>query len=171
VDKYFIYEKVYKGNRILYVMEKRGLSNLVATVLIILLALAAVALVWSFLQPSFENTGVKIDLGTQCLNVDIKPLSCVFNTTADNKSAMVNVQYSNGDVEEVIIVVDWDGVTNVNRAPAPTTELQTEGYAVDPPTGVTGTDPTTASVAAVVTDGVNVQTCPESATKVNCEYA
>jgi hypothetical protein len=151
-------------------MEKRGLSNLVATVLIILLALAAVALVWSFLQPSFENTGVKIDLGTQCLNVDIKPLSCtnVTNSSGDINGSLVNVQYSNGDLSSVIAVVTWsDDTTTVATHTGTLSELATTPVYV--PQTRAGLTPKSASVAAVVTDGVNDQTCPESATKVACD--
>src|SRR3989344_4011525 len=38
-------------------MNKRGLSGIIATVLIILLALAAVVIIWAFISPILEKGG------------------------------------------------------------------------------------------------------------------
>lgn len=167
-----INEKVYKLFSILYVMEKRGLSNLVATVLIILLALAAVALVWGFLQPSFERTGVSIDLGTECLAVDIKPISCSYaaNSSQNGTYATVNVQYTNGNVAGIIASVEWTGGTvNATRTSAPDA-LVTKAVQVNGTSNLAiAYYPMVARATAVVSDGVNEKICPESATEVACE--
>jgi hypothetical protein len=148
-------------------MKKRGLSNLVATVLIILLALAAVALVWSFLQPSFERTGVQIDLGTECLNVDVKPVACTYDA---NRISTVTVQRSAGEISEIIVVVEHtDDTTTTNRTTAPDL-LATKNYQVAAPSAA-GETPDQAQVAAIVSDGVNSQVCAASATKVDCTAA
>ena len=52
-------------------MKKRGLSNLIATVLIVLLALAAVAIVWGFIKPVLEGAGPSVELGTKCVDVEV----------------------------------------------------------------------------------------------------
>ncbi|MCA9485425.1 MAG: hypothetical protein KC506_01115, partial [Nanoarchaeota archaeon] len=147
-------------------MKKRGLSNLVATVLIILLALAAVALVWSFLQPSFERTGTTIDLQTQCLNVNIRPVSCLNST--DNSNATVNVQYNGGDLSAVVAVVEYDDKsTAVQRYDGSLMALATVPVVVSNPDS-SNRYPVGASVAAVVSNGVEELPCTESATKVSC---
>jgi hypothetical protein len=57
-------------------MNKKGLSDIVATVLIVLLALAAVAIVWGFLRPMFNTAAQETDLRSKCFSVDIQPDSC-----------------------------------------------------------------------------------------------
>jgi hypothetical protein len=48
-------------------MEKRGLSAVVATVLLILLAIMAVVVVWAFVVPFVNN---QLDEGTACVDAD-----------------------------------------------------------------------------------------------------
>jgi hypothetical protein len=55
--KVFFNSKCFKVKVILIKMGKRGLSNIIATFLIVLLALAAVAIIWIFVQPSFVGAG------------------------------------------------------------------------------------------------------------------
>ena len=56
--------------------NKKALSDVVATVLIVLLALAAVAIVWSFINPALERSGSQLSDESLCLNIEVKPLSC-----------------------------------------------------------------------------------------------
>lgn len=57
------------------VMKKRGLSDVVTTSLIVLLAIAAVVIVWQFVLPVLKNTGTQMQ-GTDCLSVSLKPIAC-----------------------------------------------------------------------------------------------
>lgn len=60
--------------------QKRGLSDVVTVSLIILLAIAAVVIVWTFLRPTLENTGKEI-AGANCLTVEAKAISCAHTRT------------------------------------------------------------------------------------------
>lgn len=60
------------------VMKKRGLSDVVTTSLIVLLAIAAVVIVWQFVLPVLKNTGTQMQ-GTDCLSVSLKPIACTIN--------------------------------------------------------------------------------------------
>ena len=55
--------------------QKRGLSDVVSVSLIILLAIAAVVIVWSFVRPTLESTGKEIS-GGNCLAVEAQVISC-----------------------------------------------------------------------------------------------
>ena len=55
-------------------MKKRGLSDVVAVTLIILLSIAAVVIVWTFVRSTLEKTGSEIT--ASCVNVDLRAISC-----------------------------------------------------------------------------------------------
>lgn len=56
--------------------NKKGLSDVVATVLIILLVVAAVSAIWLFIQPTLKGAGKGIQKGAICLTNTIEPVSC-----------------------------------------------------------------------------------------------
>ena len=56
--------------------NRKGLSDVVATVLIILLALAAIAIVWAFVNPSISNTATVTELQSRCFTTELKVNSC-----------------------------------------------------------------------------------------------
>jgi|SRR3989344_1640 len=58
------------------IMNKKGLSDVVTTVLIILLAIAAIVIVWNFVSPTLENAGEQIESQTACLDARVSVVSC-----------------------------------------------------------------------------------------------
>ena len=59
-------------------MNKRGLSDIVVTVLIILLVLAAVVIIWSFVRPAIIRSSGQLEPGTLtsiAKDVSISPYS------------------------------------------------------------------------------------------------
>jgi hypothetical protein len=145
-------------------MNKRGLSDIVATVLIVLLALAAVALIWGFLKPAFEDTGSQIDLRTKCLSVEVEPTQCIFE---DNYRAMVTVKMASGEAAKVYAVIQYDdNSANSSMQDAPPL-LATTNIVIMPPAA--NSKPLTAKVAGIVVDEQgNQEVCAES-TKIECE--
>jgi len=143
-------------------MDKRGLSNLVATVLIVLLALAAVALVWGFLKPAFDRTGVQTDLRAKCISVNVEATTCVNNASTGN--ATVTARLTAGEIAEVVAVIELeDGTTKTTRTVAPGI-LETKKIGVNN----TGQNVTFARAAGVVSDGVHFEICSESS-NVACD--
>ncbi len=55
-------------------MKKRGLSDVVTVTLIILLAVAAVVIVWAFVRSTIEEAGK--DINADCLKTNLKVISC-----------------------------------------------------------------------------------------------
>lgn len=90
--------------------NKKGLSDVIATVLIVLLALAAIAIVWGFVSPVLRNTGSSISASQKCLDAEVKPTAC--NSTSD----IATLQYVGGDITKMIAIVQQaDGATIVSE--------------------------------------------------------
>jgi hypothetical protein len=75
-------------------IQNRGLSDVITTVLIILLAIAAVVLIWGFIRRPIEQGGQQIQSQTDCFQLKLKPTGCTINDTA----ATGYVQWEAGDV-------------------------------------------------------------------------
>lgn len=84
-------------------MNKKGLSELIATVLIVLIALAGVALAWNFLRGSFENTGSDIENKINCIDVELEPKKCEIV----GSNARLTVQVKKGTSEGFIGVIEF----------------------------------------------------------------
>tara|TARA_Y100000310_G_scaffold227645_1_gene229937 strand:+ start:691 stop:1350 length:660 start_codon:yes stop_codon:yes gene_type:complete len=80
--------------------NKKGVSGVVTTVLLILLIVAAIGLIWSFLRPTIE-AGVG-QVSSVCLTLDIRPVEC---STEINKVAVKRFA-GDGVVKEVSFVFD-----------------------------------------------------------------
>jgi flagellin-like protein len=146
-------------------VNKKGLSNIVATVLIVLLVLAAVVLVWNVIRPAIEGTGESIDIKSACLLIDLKPTKC---TLAGGASpATITYQILQGNPTKVVGIIETDDgnvATNIDATP-PANVLETASF----PVPFTGTGNPTATTAAIITDSEgNDQTCDAVALPVAC---
>lgn len=79
---------------------KRGLSDVVSTVLIILLVVAAVAAVWVFIQPTLKNAGDAVEKGTVCLTSTVEPIACVAGV-AVSENTPYTISYTRETDEKV----------------------------------------------------------------------
>ena len=148
-------------------MNKKGLSDIIATVLIVLLALAAIAIVWAFVRPTIEGSGQQINVAQSCFNAEAKVTGC--GATINKVNVQLIKGTIGGDVGEVksiiVVVKDSSGVTHTGT-----------GNPVDlfssisiTPTGYTILDTDTAQAAVQVADGQGgTYTCDLSPTVVTC---
>ena len=92
--------------------NKRGLSDVISTVLIVLLALAAIAIVWGFIQPALKSGGTALDYRQKCLDAEVKPTFC------NSSSNTTTVQYLKGDVNQIVssVVHSSGAVDNLNKS-------------------------------------------------------
>ncbi|MFA5993270.1 MAG: hypothetical protein WC796_06195 [Candidatus Pacearchaeota archaeon] len=89
--------------------DKKGISDVIVTVLMILLVVAAIAIIWAVLA-NFLNTGVGgVDIQTKCMNTVLKVLSAS-NTTA---GLNITVEYFSGN-DELSDVFVFIGGTKIN---------------------------------------------------------
>ena len=70
--------------------NKKGLSDVVTTVLIVLLTIVAIAILWSFLQPMFTSSGQKVQTQTACLSLSLEATNCVSNAGGANVTVKRN---------------------------------------------------------------------------------
>ena len=71
---------MFRGERGVNMKSRRGVSAVVTTVLILLVALAAIVLVWNFIKPTIEQTGESLESKTACLSVSVEPTACDADT-------------------------------------------------------------------------------------------
>ncbi len=57
--------------------KKRGLSEVVTTVIIILLVLVAIGIIWAVVNPTIRGTTQQIK--SECLTISLTPLSCAID--------------------------------------------------------------------------------------------
>jgi len=149
---------------------KRGLSNIVATVLIILLALAAVAIVWSFIRPTLEDAGTTIDLSSRCLDSDAEAITCTYDLTDPAVAvATVKVEHKRGDSTDTLIAVLQfnDDSAETSRVITPAV-LSTADLTFEFDSRFGGLLPLEATAGIEVTDGVETQICNPSSIRVTC---
>ena len=146
-------------------MNKRGLSDIVATVLLVLLALAAIAIVWVFIQSTLNQTNTSIELNQKCLEVEVKPLRCQYLSSSPNLP-VVRIQVTKGEPSQVVTILENTvGETFVRSETAPAT-LGTKDIIY--PDANYGT-PSKARVAARVSNAQsNTLTCKESTIEIDC---
>ena len=66
------------------IRNKKGLSDIVTTVLIILLVAVAVAAVWAFVSPSLRGTGTQFTKTQTCISNVVEPIECKIKGTSTN---------------------------------------------------------------------------------------
>ena len=141
-------------------MKKRGLSDVVAVTLIILLSIAAVVIVWTFVRSTLEKTGSEIT--ASCVNVDLRAISC------DLTANTVTIENGAGEtVVDKVKIVYYDSVAGTSSVQDPTGGTceginALERTACTTAAAPVGTDQ--ASVAPILGDRV----CGVNTQKVDC---
>jgi hypothetical protein len=59
-------------------ISKRGMSTVIATVMLILLTLIAIFLLWFFLRPTIVGTDEKLGTTADCIKVRVEPVNCEY---------------------------------------------------------------------------------------------
>ena len=79
---------------------KRGLSDIITNVLIILLVLVAIGIIWAFVRPAIQGGAQQISGANDCLTTTVTPVGCVFNGTQNNATVVFQRGTGSGDVRE-----------------------------------------------------------------------
>ena len=147
-------------------MKKRGLSDVVAVTLIILLAIAAVVIVWAFVSNMLKDTGEQIK--ADCLTASIKPISCnitsnetiVESGSGDAILSKVRIVYYNAAGESGV-VTDATGCDSI----AP---LQTKKCITPTLPALTGGIKNVGVASVFVDANANEKACPVSTERATC---
>jgi hypothetical protein len=108
-------------------MKRKGLSNIVATVLLVLLALAAITIIWVFLKPLFSKE--RFEVSSFEVNMEIVPGSVVYSEGGINLDVKRN---PGGDVVSgfSVVVYDDEGKTVVKEVNEEIDEFETKSVYV-----------------------------------------
>jgi hypothetical protein len=131
--------------------NKKGISDVVTTVLIVLLSLVAVAIVWSFLSPLITKSGTQIAQTQACLSASLEVSGCNLDTadTIWNYSVTVKRNAGTANITSIkLIFGKTDGSTVVKEQPSAPEELGTNLYSGV----VVGSNAKEVSVAAGIKD-------------------
>ncbi|MEK6792664.1 MAG: hypothetical protein AABX95_02510, partial [Nanoarchaeota archaeon] len=60
--------------------NRKGVSEVVANVLIVLLVIVGIAVIWSVVKPTVDKGSQGIKTGAECLSLSLEPVSCVTAT-------------------------------------------------------------------------------------------
>ena len=88
-------------------MNKKGISAVVANVLIVLLVVAAVAIIWAVVRPTIEQAGEGIEAG--CFTIQVNPESC----DATGEKLRIYRRAGMGEITAFKILVETDTETTV----------------------------------------------------------
>jgi hypothetical protein len=154
--------------------NKKGVSDVITTVLIILLVLAAVAIIGGILLRNIGEAGSKIGTQQACIDLDVKPTQCIALVGTDDGKAKVSVarggRGSDAKITEVRLLIDNSGVvtpyvtSSNDDIPNP---LQTTSITTDDKDVVAGTTKVRVAVQVTGTDGKS-SLCEPSLEVVTC---
>jgi len=149
--------------------SKRGLSDVVTTVLIVLIALAAVAIVWGFIQPSLRSDASQITSG--CITLELIPQSCsyVSNGEAENPTYNSIVRIGRGTdqitLSEVKVIFELGDRSEVRTSSSVPESLGSTSLTF----ANFSKQPVEISVAGLIkTESNSEKLCPQSSAKVEC---
>ena len=141
--------------------NKKGISDIISTVLIVLLALAAIAIVWGFIQPTLKGGGTAIDFRQKCIDAEVTPLSC------DASAGNVTVQFTRGEISRITAILEnSDGTTVLDTQNAPNL-FGTTTHNFGDPTPIAAGE-TVVAAAVVMNDQGERVTCDPSPTRITC---
>ena len=158
-------------------IAKRGLSDVITTVLIVLLAIGAIAIVGGLVFSLIQDAGDAMQ--TQCLQLDIEPVNCVVHGDDGSNYSDVTYRWNSGDVELTgvrVLVTDESNSNAVDTGDAPSSTLATSRVTnlnvTDAGLEFTNVNELRASVAGVIIDSRgNEHTCPEARRTIVCSEA
>ncbi len=103
--------------------NKKAVSDVITTVLIILLVLAAVAIIGGILLKNIGQAGGKIETQTACIDLDVKPTDCNLVVTGTGTSAVTTADVfverggrgNDANINEVTLLFDNNGVVTPSK--------------------------------------------------------
>jgi hypothetical protein len=146
------------------IMEnKRGLSAIVATLIIILLVLVAVGIIWVVVQNLLQEGAEQIDVSTKCIAVDVRAVGVIPVVGEAGNYSVTLRRTAGGETMGGIKIVLFNDTANsgVLEFGIALTELQTATQPIDTGGNVTGADRLEYTVY-FLDDSGNERLCPQT---------
>jgi hypothetical protein len=154
------------------VMDKKGLSDIVTTLLIVLLGLAAVVLIWQVgIKPILNKGTAQIGVTQACLDLGLEAVSCNVNDTAHNATVLYKrgTQEITQTVSKInLLFIYGDGTTKTFVSTIIPTILQTVPFTTKSVWVTGGLLPVRVSAIATLTntDGTEASCSADAAATV-----
>ncbi len=129
-------------------ISKRGLSAIVATLLIILLTLVAVGIIWVAIRQVVQTGAENVATSAKCTTVDVSATGATCNSSSGNWTC--NVTYkraSGGEAINGIRITISNALNSKNQDVAGDVAIGATRTEQNINTGLAGTDPKPTSVA------------------------
>ncbi|MBU1136078.1 MAG: hypothetical protein ABIG37_02275 [Nanoarchaeota archaeon] len=131
-------------------MNKKGVSAVIVTVLIILIAIIAVSMLWVAIRSSIDTSLTQVTSAQQCLGINLKIEEVKYYSTQNNLTVKIHRDAGEGVMSGIKIVHDGKISNAVSLE-----ELETKTYLVESVT----TKPAKVEIAIVLEDST---ICPVS---------
>ncbi len=146
---------------------KRGLSDIVTNVLIILLVLVAVSIIWVFLRPVIQQGAGGLEGAGDCFSIQLDAVSC----DAGTDTVVVKRGVGSGELSGVAIVITDDSSNSYVHRDSDVTLDELGSLSVDATDTRDIQTSDTVSVAALVQGSEGERTCSVSAAEIPCTTA
>ncbi len=143
--------------------NKKGISAIVATVLIILITVAAVTIIWAAIIPMIQD---QIGGSTECFDASaalsvVTDYSC-YNAATDTAEIQVHRSTGNFELTGMDVIISSEGTTTTVRNTSTIDENGDKVLMVDYSSAGFANDPDEVAVAAVVKAGNTEKVCDKS---------
>ena len=151
------------------VVTKKGLSDIITNVLIILLVLVAISIIWFFVRPTIQQGAGALGGAGDCLTIQLEPVSCNIAVNGDY-SAQIRRNPGEGQLQGLILQVTGDNNQAIALNAAQTIAIGETKTISGTDTGLPSlTTPRTLKIAAVVkTDNAEGKICDLNPTPITC---
>jgi len=148
--------------------NKKGLSEVVTNVLIVLLVIVAIGVIWAFIYPMITKSGAKIEASQACLSLsnNLEITMC----DSDGTNAKVLVKRSSGSeaLKEIKLVFEKEdgstlNITTITNIPA---ELETKAYDI---TGLASNPKAVSLVPSIADSKTGAVVACNALPKVECK--
>lgn len=146
-------------------LNKRGISQVVTTLLFVLIALGAVLLVWTLVRGTITTSSDQIKVDEACLKLELIAESCTYEVVAGTPETYnADVKYSRGNKDPGLTVAGvklvFEDATGQSESEDITTAPGVLETKTSPADGLTA-EPAKVSVAGVLTaESGNDVPCP-----------
>ncbi len=93
--------------------NKKGLSTIIGTLLIILLVIVAVGIIWVVIRGTLQSGVEELDIGAKCLEVSVMATAVTCTVGTPNACAVTLYREAGGDAIDGVKIVISDGLTSV----------------------------------------------------------
>ena len=103
-----------RGREFSFAKDKRALSEIVATLIVILLVIIAIGIIWTVVRGVIDSGAEQIRLSGQCLNIDVQAVA-VEEVSTGLYSVRLRRGSDNEDPLDGVVITFFNGTVNTQQ--------------------------------------------------------